>query len=260
MGIERLGKRVVWVMEDDLFFVFHLMIAGRFQWYDRRAAGAKGKFVLAWFEFDPGSLALLETGSRKRASLHVIDGREALAALDPGGIEVFEADLATFAARLGCENHTLKRALTDPRLFSGIGNAYADEILWTAGLSPLQFTAQLGEQAVQRLYEATQTVLREAIERRSAELGGRFPGPRDITAFRPEFAVHGQFGRPCPRCGATIERIRYAETETNYCPRCQTGGRVLADRALSRLLRDDWPRTVEEMEALRDSTRPDPPS
>jgi formamidopyrimidine-DNA glycosylase len=243
--LTRVGKRIVWHFEDDLFFVFHLMIAGRFQW---REPGAKmtGRLALAAFDLPAGTLLLTEAGSSRRASLHVVTGAEAVAALDPGGIEVLDSDFATFDARLRSENHTLKRALTDPGLFSGIGNAYSDEILHAARLSPLQLTNRLGSKEAERLFEATQSVLRGWRDRLIAETGDAFPAK--VTAFREGMATHGRFGQPCPVCGTRIQRIRYATNEANYCPTCQTGGRLLADRALSRLLKEDWPRTLEELE------------
>ncbi|MCC7493265.1 MAG: hypothetical protein IT204_13005 [Fimbriimonadaceae bacterium] len=250
-GFERLGKRLVWVLADDLFLVLHLMLAGRLKWSARPPAKVGGKVLLAVFETAAGAVSLLEAGSRKRAALHVVAGRDALAEHDPGGLEPLDLDLPAFAARLRSENHTLKRSLTDPRLFAGIGNAYSDEILWHAQLSPLQTTARLDEVQVARLHTAVQSVLQEATARLQRELGDGFPEPAAVTAFRPEFATHGKFGQPCPRCAGLIERIRYADTETNYCPRCQTGGRPLADRGLSTLLKQDWPRTAEELEALR---------
>lgn len=249
--VRRVGKRIVLCLRDGvsdgLFIVLHLMIAGRLRWL-ARGAKAPGKIGLATFGFSTGTLAVTEASGKKRASLHMLRGEAALAALDPGGIEVLDADLATFAAALRRENHTLKRALSDPRLFSGIGNAYSDEILHAARLSPLTLSGKLGDDEVTRLHAATQSTLRRWIGVLREQLGDRFPGPGEITAFRPEFAVHGKFGQPCPDCGAPVQRIRYAENETNYCPGCQTGGRILADRSLSRLLRDDWPRTVEELE------------
>ncbi len=251
LGVERLGKRVVWQMEGDLFLVFHLMIAGRFRWHEQPLAKVGGKVLLAAFDFPNGCLSLSESSTRKRAALHVIAGREGLAALDYGGLEVLHADAAAFEERLRSENHTLKRALTDPHLFAGIGNAYSDEILWAAGLSPVQLTAKMDVEQVARLFDAVRSVLTRAVERRIAQTGDRFPAPAEVTAFRPEFAVHGKFGQPCLRCAGTVERICHAQNETDYCPQCQTGGRVLADRALSQLLRKDWPRTVEEMEEMR---------
>lgn len=245
--VGRRGKRIVLALDDELYLVVHLMIAGRFRWLK---AGAKppGRIVLANFEFENGTLALTEASPKKRASLHVVRGNAALALHDPGGLDVFAADLDTFAATLLRENHTLKRALTDPRLFSGVGNAYSDEILHAARLSPVTLTTRLTADEISRLHEATRCTLLSWIDRLRAQFAGRFPGPGEITAFRPDFAVHGRFGQPCPTCGTKVQRIRYAESETNYCPNCQTGGRVLADRSLSRLLRDDWPRTVEEMD------------
>ncbi len=256
-GVERLGKRVILALgsdtqraaagQDDLFLVFHLMIAGRFRWL-KPGAKPPGKIALAVFDFPPGRLVVTEAGTKKRASLHVVADRTGLASFDRGGLEVLEADGAAFAHALRRENHTLKRSLTDPRLFSGIGNAYSDEILHAARLSPLQLTSKLTDEQTARLYAAARATLTRWIERLGAEFRDRFPGPGDVTAFRPDFAVHGRFGEPCPACGTAVQRIRYAENETNYCPRCQTGGKVLADRSLSRLLKDDWPRTVEELE------------
>jgi formamidopyrimidine-DNA glycosylase len=235
-GLRRLGKRIVVELEDELFLVLHLMIAGRLHWQ-----GKKTRSTLALFEFDAGTLSLTEAGSKRRASLHLVQGEAALRAMDPGGIEVLEADLQQFASRLRAENHTLKRALTDPRLFSGIGNAYSDEILHRARLSPIALTASLSEEEVRTLYEATRSVLQEWVRRLRTE-----GFPEKVTAFRPEMAVHGRYGEPCPVCGAPVQRIVYAENETNYCARCQTGGRILADRALSRLLKKSWPRSLDE--------------
>jgi len=249
--LRRLGKRICIGLEDDLWLVLHLMIAGRLHW---KKAGAKlsPPRGLAAFDFSNGTLLWTEAGSRKRASLHVISGEAVLQALDPGGIEVLEADLARFSAALTSANHTLKRALTDPRMFSGIGNAYSDEILFAARLSPLALTQKLKSEEIERLYAATRASLLEWTERLRAESGTGFP--EKVTAFRPEMAVHGRYKEPCRRCGAKVQRIRYAANETNYCPNCQTGGKLLADRALSRLLREDWPRTPEELEMLgRDS-------
>src|SRR5262245_36869483 len=247
-GLRRLGKRIVFEMDDELFLVIHLMIAGRLHW---KPKGAKppGKIALAAFDFPGGTLMFTEASTKKRASLHVVRGEEQLARHQPGGLEVLDADLPAFRAGLVRENHTLKRALTDPRLFSGIGNAYSDEILHRAGLSPLARTGQLSDDESARLFAATQATLREWIERLRAQVGAGFP--ERVTAFRPEMAVHGRFGQPCPVCGTAVQRIVYAENETNYCPRCQTGGRVLADRSLSRLLKDDWPRSIEELEERR---------
>lgn len=249
-GLQRLGKRIALVLGEEHYLVLHLMIAGRLRWAGR---GAKppGKIGLAAFDFPPGTLLLTEASPRKRAALHIVRGAAALAAHDPGGLEVLTAGLDAFRAALRRESHTLKRALTDPRLFSGIGNAYSDEILHAARLSPVQLTANLVEAEVVRLHAATQATLATWIDRLRGEFRERFPGPGDITAFRPGFAVHGRFGQPCPVCGTPVQRIRYAESETNYCPSCQTGGRVLADRGLSRLLKSDWPRTLEELEALK---------
>ncbi len=236
--VRRLGKRIVFGFDEALHLVVHLMIAGRLRW---RAAGAAlpGRIGLAALDFGNGTLLLTEAGTRKRASLHVVRGDEGLAAHDPGGLEVLESDLGAFAARLRRENRTLKRALTDPHLFSGIGNAYSDEILHRARLSPLTLTGRLPEDRVAALFEAVRAVLLEWTDRLRAEAGDGLP--EDVTAFRPGMAVHGRFGLPCPDCATPVERIVYADGETNYCPACQTGGRVLADRSLSRLLRDDWP-------------------
>ena len=242
-GVERLGKRIVFGLAGDLFLVLHLMIAGRLHWAGKGTAPPK-KAGLAAFDFAGGTLTLTEAGSKRRASLHVAGSREALRALDPGGVDVLSASQAQFAAVLRSSNHTLKRSLTDPRLFSGIGNAYSDEILHAARLSPLQLTLNLDDHEVARLFEATGRVLRAWADRLRAEYGDTFP--EKVTAFREGMAAHGRFGKPCPVCGSPIQRIVYAENEANYCARCQTGGRLLADRALSRLLRDDWPRRLEE--------------
>ena len=246
--LRRLGKRIVFALEDDLFLILHLMIAGRLRW---RPRGTKpvGKIALATFEFPKGTLLVTEASSKKRASLHVVRGDDALRAHDPGGLEVLDADLERFRDALVRESHTIKRALTDPRLFSGIGNAYSDEILHAARLSPVKLTRSLTEDEVQRLFDATQRTLLEWAERLRREAGELFP--EKVTAFHGGMAVHGRYGKPCPACGAPIARIAYADNETNYCARCQTGGRLLADRALSRLLRGDWPRSLEEMEGLR---------
>jgi formamidopyrimidine-DNA glycosylase len=247
LRLRRLGKRICIGLEDDLWLVLHLMIAGRLHW---RARGVKVSPPrgLAAFDFPSGSLLWTEAGSQKRASLHLVGGEAGLRELDPGGLEVLDSDAARFAATLLSANHTLKRALTDPRLFSGIGNAYSDEILFAANLSPLAQTQKLSVPEIDRLCEATRTTLTRWTDRLRAEAGGKFP--EDVTAFREGMAVHGRYKQPCPRCGAKIQRIRYASNETNYCPRCQTGGKLLADRALSRLLREDWPRTLEELELL----------
>ncbi|HKI87255.1 MAG TPA: DNA-formamidopyrimidine glycosylase family protein [Thermoanaerobaculia bacterium] len=243
--LRRLGKRIVIALESDLFLVLHLMIAGRLHW---KATGAKipGRRGLASFDFTNGSLILTEAGSKKRASLRLVGGESALAALDPGGLEIFDADLAAFRRVLTSSNHTMKRALTDPHLFSGIGNAYSDEILHRARLSPFKLTTKLDEEESERLFAACCEVLSEWRDRLIAETGERFP--EKVTAFRPGMAVHGRYGEPCPVCGAPVQRIVYAENQANYCARCQTGGRILADRALSRLLKDDWPKTLEELE------------
>lgn len=245
-ALRRLGKRIAIGVEENLWLLLHLMIAGRLHW---REAGVKltPRRALAVFDFANGSLLLTEAGARKRASLHVVRG-EGLRALDPGGIEVLEVDLEVFAARLTSSNHTLKRALTDPHLFSGIGNAYSDEILHRARLSPIALTRRLGGEEIHRLYEAARETLGQWLEKLRAARKGRFP--EKVTAFREGRAVHGRFGQPCPLCGSKVQRIRYAGNETNYCPRCQTGGKLLADRALSRLLKQDWPRTIEQLEAL----------
>jgi formamidopyrimidine-DNA glycosylase len=244
-GLRRLGKRIVWGFDDERFLVLHLMIAGRLHW---KPPGARvpGKVGLAAFRFPGGTLTLTEASSKKRASLHLVRGFAALAQHDPGGLDVLTADLPGFSAVLARENHTLKRALTDPRLFDGIGNAYSDEILHAAGLSPLALTHRLDQAAIARLFEATRTTLTDWIQRLRDEVGDGFP--EKVTAFRAGMAVHGRFGQPCPKCGAAVQRIVYAENETNYCPGCQTDGKILADRSLSRLLKDDWPRTVEELE------------
>ncbi len=246
--LRRLGKRIVIGLDQELFLVLHLMIAGRLHWKER---GAKlpGKVGLAAFDFDNGTLTLTEAGTKKRASLYVVRGEESLAAHNPGGVEVLDATLAGFRDALIRENHTLKRALTDPHLFSGIGNAYSDEILHRARLSPLVLTQRLKEDEIGRLFEATRATLLDWLERLRHEAGGDFP--EKVTAFRGGMAVHGRFGQPCPACGSPVQRIVYAENETNYCPTCQTGGKLLADRSLSRLLKDDWPRTIEEWEERR---------
>jgi len=243
-GLRRVGKRIVFELERKLFLVLHLMIAGRLHW---KPSGTKvaARGGLAAFDVEGGTLLLTEAGSRKRASLHLVLGEDALLALDPGGLEAVEATTEAFREALLRENRTLKRALTDPRLISGIGNAYSDEILHAARLSPLAMTGRLSGEELTRLHEALRRTLGEATERLRAEAGDGFP--EGVTAFRPWMAVHGRFGKPCPDCGAPVQRIRYAETETNYCARCQTGGKVLADRSLSRLLRDDWPRTIDEV-------------
>jgi formamidopyrimidine-DNA glycosylase len=248
VGLRRLGKRIVWSMERDLFLVFHLMISGRFHWKKRGVAVPK-KGGHAAFDFPDGTLLLTEQATHKRASLHVMRGEVGLASLDPGGLEVAEASEGQFREALLRESHTLKRALTDPRIFSGIGNAHSDEILLFARLSPLQLTRNLSAEEVRRLYEVTRRSLAEWTERLRIEFGETFP--EKITAFHPAMSAHGKHGAPCPVCGSPIQRIRYADRETNYCATCQTGGKVLADRSLSRLLGDDWPRTLEELEELK---------
>jgi formamidopyrimidine-DNA glycosylase len=244
LGVWRLAKRIVIELEDDLYFVLHLMIAGRLHWLTRSAKVPKT--VLAAFEFPNGTLTLTEAGSKKRASLHIVQGCESLKQFERGGVEPLETTLDEFSRRLRSENHTVKRSLTDPRLFSGIGNAYSDEILHRAKLSPVKLTSRLTDDEIAKLFDATRVVLREWTERLRAQANGNFP--EKVTAFRPEMAVHGKYGQPCPVCGTTVQRIRYADNETNYCPRCQTEGRLLADRALSRLLKQDWPRTIEQLE------------
>ncbi|HTC24648.1 MAG TPA: DNA-formamidopyrimidine glycosylase family protein [Gemmatimonadales bacterium] len=245
VGLRRMGKRIVVALEGDLFLVIHLMIAGRLRW---RPRGAKppGRIGLAAFDFPNGTLLFTEAGSKRRASVHLVGGQEALAALDRGGLEPLEIGVDAFRARLTSENHTLKRALTDPRLFSGIGNAYSDEILHRAKLSPLALTGRLDDAAIGRLHAAMQAVLKEWTERLRDDAGDDFP--ETVTAFRDAMAVHGRFRKPCPVCGTPVQRIRYADNETNYCPTCQTGGKLLADRGLSRLLKEDWPRSLDEME------------
>ena len=246
--LHRLGKRIVFGLDGDLFMVVHLMIAGRFRWRDRGAA-IPGKVGLIAFDFPAGTLLLTEQGSKRQASIHLVRGRAALAEHDRGGIEVLATDLAGFAQRLTADNHTLKRALTDPHIFSGIGNAYSDEILHAARLSPMKLTSSLTDEEVERLFHFVQKTLHLWTDRLKAEAGDGFP--EKVTAFRPGMAVHGKFGKPCPVCGEPVQRIVYATNEANYCARCQTGGKLLSDRALSRLLGQDWPRTLEEMESRR---------
>ena len=274
--LRRLGKRICIGLEGDLWLVLHLMIAGRLHWIDlasstnARLSKSPKKLGLAAFQFSNGTLSLTEAGSQRRASLHLVEGEAGLECLNPGGLEIFDTDLEGFAKVLQSANHTLKRALTDPRLFSGIGNAYSDEILWEAGLSPVKLTHKLTPEETEHLFESTRATLTKWIELlradvahfvnlqtrdtsptvREGSLNYSIPFPEKVTAFRPEMAVHGKYGQPCPRCGAKIQRIRYASNETNYCPTCQTGGKLLADRALSRLLGKDWPRTLEELESL----------
>ena len=241
----RVGKRIVLELEGDLFLVVHLMIAGRLHWIDK-GSEKRGRNVLALFEFENGTLSLTEAGTKRRASLHVVRGDAGLKTLDPGGLDVMRVELAQFAEQLKSENHTLKRAITNPHLFSGIGNAYSDEILHRARLSPLAMTVNLSDEDTERLYRATQQVMNEWIVRLREDAGTGFP--EKVTAFRDAMAVHGKYGQPCPVCGAPVQRIVFAENEVNYCARCQTGGKILADRALSRLLKKSWPRSIDELE------------
>lgn len=271
-ALRRIGKRIAFRLEDpaghgpSLWLVLHLMIAGRLHWSAQRKT-PDGRRVLASFDFDSGSLTLTEAGTRKRASLHLVQGDAELDKLDPGGIDVMSSSLADFTTALTSENHTLKRSLTDPHFFSGIGNAYSDEILHAARLSPVALTQRLSAEEIGRLHKATQQTMVDWIERLRAESGlaagksGSKPGkfPEKVTAFRPEMAVHGRHGQPCPGCGTKVQRIRYAANETNYCPQCQTGGKLLADRSLSRLLREDWPKSLEEMEEKKSSRSPSSP-
>jgi formamidopyrimidine-DNA glycosylase len=249
ISIRRLGKRIVFGLESEFFLVIHLMIAGRFHWKEKRVK--PNRQTLAAFDFPSGTLTLTEAGSKRRASMYVVRGESALSAHNPGGLEILDADLASFRTALLRENHTLKRALTDPNLFSGIGNAYSDEILHRAGLSPLQLTKRLDDSQIGRLFEAVQTTLRLWSDKLRKEARDGFP--EKVTAFREHMAVHGRYGKPCPKCATPVQRIVYAENEANYCPTCQTAGRLLADRAMSRLLKDDWPRTLEELERKRES-------
>ena len=254
-SLERMGKRIVFGLDEDLWLVLHLMVAGRLHWREPRAKLAR-KLALASFEFAEGALVLTEAGTKKRASLHLVQGEQALRALDPGGLEVLGSSLESFTRVLVSRNHTLKRALTDPTLFSGIGNAYSDEILHAARLSPVALTQKLGSEEINRLHVATIETLARWIALLRQEAGDGFP--ENVTAFRPQMAMHGKFGKPCPVCGSQVQRIRYAENETNYCPICQTGGKLLADRALSTLLKKDWPKTPEALEELRASHRVKP--
>ncbi|HEY2092548.1 MAG TPA: DNA-formamidopyrimidine glycosylase family protein [Thermoanaerobaculia bacterium] len=242
--VRRVGKRIVLGMEDDLFIVIHLMIAGRFRWLPPNAK-IPAKLGLAAFDFDDGTLLLTEAGSKRRASIHIVQGWEAVREHDAGGIEPLDIALDQFKAALTRERHTLKRTLTDPHVFAGIGNAYSDEILHRARLSPVQMTTNLDEGEIARLYEATQSTLRDWIDRLRKDAGDKFP--EKVTAFRPEMAVHGRYGKPCPACGTPVQHIVYAENETNYCARCQTGGKLLADRSLSRLLHEDWPKSIDDL-------------
>ena len=251
-ALRRQGKRLVFVLEDGLFLVLHLMIAGRLHWRPR-GAPVPGRVGLAAFDFPDGTLVLTEASPKKRAQLWLLRGEDAVRALDRGGIDPMESTLAQFTAALRSENHTLKRALTDPRLFSGIGNAYSDEILHAARLSPVALSQRLDDEKVRRLHESTREVLRTWTERLRAQAGSGFP--EKVTAFREGMAVHGRYRKPCPDCGSPVQRIVHADNETNYCPTCQTGGRLLADRSLSRLLKEDWPRSLEEMEEARAATR-----
>jgi formamidopyrimidine-DNA glycosylase len=252
VSLSRLGKRVVWHLDDEVFIVIHLMIAGRFRWRERGAI-LPARVGLAAFDFPAGSVILTEAGAKRRASLHVVRGRPALAALDPGGLNVLTSSVDAFAGAMTSENHTLKRALTDPRLLDGIGNAYSDEILHRARLSPMQLTSRLDRDEIARLHAAAVEVLTTWRDALVAEAGDDFP--EKVTAFRPGMAAHGRYGKPCPVCGTPIQRIRYAANEANYCPTCQTGGKLLADRSLSRLLREDWPRSLEELEQYKNERR-----
>ena len=252
VGAQRVGKRVVLDLEDDLHVVIHLMISGRLRWRER---GAKipGKVGLAAFDFPSGTIIFTEASSKKRASLHVVRGDAGVRALDPGGIEPLRCDLAAFAAALRRENHTVKRSLTDPHLFSGIGNSYSDEILWRAKMSPVRMTSAMTDEEIARLHEATRATLTEWTERLARETGDEFP--EQVTAFREGMAVHGRYKQPCPACGSPVQRIAYASNESNYCARCQTGGKLLADRSLSRLMRGDWPKTLDDLEARKAAQR-----
>ena len=248
LAFRRIGKRIVFVLEDELFLIIHLMIAGRFHWKPNGAKLAR-KYGLAALDFASGTLLLTEAGTKKRASIHLVRGEAALREFDPGGLEVFDGTLEQFTEALTRENHTLKRSLTDPHLFSGIGNAYSDEILHRAKLSPVRLTKQMTGAEIERLYRAIRESLTEWIERLRQERGTGFP--EKVTAFRPDMAVHGKYGKACPVCGSPVQRIVHAENETNYCATCQTGGKLLADRSLSKLLKDDWPRSLEELEEMK---------
>ena len=252
IGLRRLGKRIVFALDGDLFVVLHLMIAGRLRWRER-GAPIPGKVGLAAFDFPRGTAILTEAGSKRQASIHIVQGEASLSALDPEGLEVLSIDRTPFAERLTRDNHTLKRALTDPHIFSGIGNAYSDEILHAARLSPMKTTGALSDEEITRLFDATRATLHAWISRLRDRTGGEFPDK--VTAFHDDMAVHGRYGQPCPVCSAPVQRIVYAKNEANYCSRCQTGGRLLSDRALSRLLKDDWPRTLDELESRKASRR-----
>lgn len=249
LRLDRLGKRIVFDLEDDLFVVVHLMIAGRFRWTDKLGDKGPGKIALASFVLSSGTLHLVESSKEKRASIHVVRGRESLKAMDRRGLDVLGASLDDFTRILKSRNHTLKRSLTDPTLFDGIGNAYSDEILHAAKLSPLLTSARITPNQFRSLYEAVKLTLTFWTAKLQKEFKSKFPGPGDVTAFRPDFAVHGKFDQPCPVCGTKVQRIRYASNETNYCPRCQTNGKVLADRSMSQLLKDDWIADIDELEA-----------
>lgn len=251
-SVRRMGKRIVFALDDDLFLVLHLMIAGRLRWRER-GAKVPGKLGLAAFDFPTGTLLLTEASPKKRASLYLVRGKAAVDALDPGGLEPLTATTAEFAAALRRENHTVKRSLTDPHLFSGIGNAYSDEILWRAHMSPVRLTSKMTDEEIARLHEATKATLVEWTARLARETGDEFP--EKVTAFREEMAVHGRYKKPCPACGSPVQRIAYASNEANYCAPCQTGGKLLADRSLSRLMRGDWPKTLEELEARKEASR-----
>ena len=251
-SVRRMGKRIVFALDDDLFLVLHLMIAGRLRWRER-GAKVPGKLGLAAFDFPTGTLLLTEASPKKRASLYLVRGKAAVDALDPGGLEPLTATTAEFAAALRRENHTVKRSLTDPHLFSGIGNAYSDEILWRAHMSPVRLTSKMTDDEIARLHEATKATLLEWTARLARETGDEFP--EKVTAFREEMAVHGRYKKPCPACGSPVQRIAYAANEANYCAPCQTGGKLLADRSLSRLMRGDWPKTLEELEARKEASR-----
>ncbi|MFT7581707.1 MAG: formamidopyrimidine-DNA glycosylase [Myxococcota bacterium] len=250
--VRRLGKRIIFGLDDDLFIVIHLMVAGRFR-YGAVKAKIPGKLGLAAFDFDDATIILTEAGTKRRASLHLVEGEAAVAEHDRGGLEVMDLDLDAFRTRLTARNHTLKRALTDPRIFSGIGNAYSDEILWEAQLSPIKWTSRLDDTEIARLHAATIASLARWTERFRTESGDGFP--KKVTAFRPDMATHGKYGAPCPRCDDPVQRIRYADNETNYCATCQTGGKLLADRSMSRLLKGDWPKTIAELEDAKEQRK-----